>query len=82
MNKDLSELLDTLVDIKTKKEMHEFLKGILTEKELEEIPTRLTIVKLLKSGMPQHDIAKKLHIGVATVTRGAKELQKGRFQNV
>ncbi len=84
MNK--SSLLDALIDaflkIKTKKEMHEFLVGILTRAELEEIPTRLEIVKMLKAGVSQHEIAKKLNVGVGTVTRGSKELQEGRFKNV
>lgn len=60
----------------------DFFKGILTIKELEEIPMRLEIVKLLKKGVPQHEIAKRLGIGVATVTRGSKELKLGRFKNL
>ena len=81
-NAHLNELIDTLLSIKSQKEMKDFLSGILTPGELAEIPTRLQIVKLLKKGVPQHEIAEKLHIGVATVTRGSKEIQKGRFGNV
>ncbi len=43
--------------------MEDFLLGILTPKELEEIPTRLRIVKMLKKGIPQHNIAKELKRG-------------------
>ena len=43
---------------------------------------RNKIVKMLKAGVPQHQIAKELNIGVATVTRGSKEIQKGRFKVV
>lgn len=84
MSKDnqLDFLIDTLLSIKTRKEMFEFLLGIFTPQELEEIPTRLQIVKRLKQGMSQHRIAKELHVGVATVTRGSKEIQKGRFSNI
>lgn len=81
-NKELQELIQALLKIKTEKEMQEFLEGILTPKELLEIPTRLQIVKLIKKGISQHEIAEKLHIGVATVTRGSKEIQKGRFGNI
>lgn len=81
-NKALEELIDLLLNIKTKKEMEDFLLGILTPKELDEIPMRLRIVKMLKEGIPQHKIADELGIGVATVTRGSKELQKGRFKAV
>lgn len=84
MSKDtkLSFLVETLLKIKTGIEMQEFLKGIFTPQELEEIPTRLQIVKKLKEGIPQHQIAKELNVGVATVTRGSKEIQKGRFGNI
>lgn len=80
--KELNELIELLLNIKTKADMEDLLLGILTPKELEEIPTRLRIVKLLKKGISQHEIAQKLGIGVATVTRGSKELQKGRFKVV
>lgn len=75
-------LVKTLMEIKTKREMEDFLKGVLTPKELMEIPMRLEIVKMLKKGIAQHTIAEKLGIGVATVTRGSKELQKGRFKSI
>ena len=80
--KQLNDLIDILLTIKTKDEMENFLLGIFTPKELQEIPTRLSIVKMLKKGLSQHKIAEALRVGIATVTRGSKELQKGRFQNV
>lgn len=75
-------LIEQLMAIETKAEMEDFLRGILTPKEIEEIPMRLQIVKMLKAGVPQHQIAEELGIGVATVTRGSKEIQKGRFKVV
>jgi TrpR family trp operon transcriptional repressor len=81
-DKSLDFLVETLLQIKTDNEMQEFLKGIFTPQELDEIPTRLQIVKKLKQGIPQHQIAKELNVGVATVTRGSKEIQKGRFKNI
>lgn len=81
-DREINDLIDLLLSIKTKNEMEDFLLGILTPKELEEIPTRLRIVKMLKKGVPQHEIAEKLGIGVATVTRGSRELKKGRFKVV
>lgn len=81
-NKEFKALIDFLLKIKTEKEMNDFLQGILTPKELLEIPNRLAIVKMLKKDIAQHEIAEKLHVGIATVTRGSKEIQKGRFQNV
>lgn len=84
MSKDthLDFLINTILAIKSKTEMLEFLEGILTPQELEELPTRLQIVKKLKAGVAQHQIALEMGVGVATVTRGSKEIQKGRFRNI
>jgi len=68
--------------MRTKAEMLDFLFGILTPKELEELTTRLQIVKLLKKGLPHQEIARRLEVGVATVTRGSRELRMGRFKKV
>ena len=81
-NTQLNQLIDLLLSIKNKEEMEDFLLGILTPKELLEISTRLQIVKMLKSGIAQHEIAGKLGVGIATVTRGSKEIQLGRFKVV
>lgn len=81
-NKQLNELIDLLLTVKNKDDMENFLLGIFTPKELQEIPTRLCIVKMLKKGISQHKIAKDLKVGIATVTRGSKEIQLGRFRVV
>lgn len=78
----LKALVKELLLIKKPAAMEDFLYGLLTEKELREIPNRLEIVKLLKQGVPHHEIAEKLKVGVSTVTRGSKEIQKGRFKKV
>ena len=62
--------------------MRDFLFGILTPSELDEIVTRLQIVKLIKKGLPHQEIARRLKVGVATVTRGSRELRMGRFKNI
>lgn len=86
INKDISSQFDNLInkflEIDSKKEMEDFLRGILTDKELREIPNRLEIIKLLKKEISQHEIASRLGVGIATVTRGSKELKKGRFKYV
>lgn len=81
-NKELEEFINTLLNMNTKEKMRNFLEGVLTPKELLELPNRLAIVKMLKKGVSHHDVAGKLHVGVATVTRGSRELQKGRFKYV
>ncbi len=81
-NKQLQELIILLLTIKTEDKMEDFLLGIFTPKERLEIPMRLRIVKMLRQGIPQQEIAESLGVGVATVTRGSRELQKGRFKVV
>ena len=78
-NRYYNSLIEVLLSISSKKEMKKFLAGMLTPKELLEISVRLEIVKLLKKGIPQHQIASKLGVGIATVTRGSKEVAKGSF---
>jgi TrpR family transcriptional regulator, trp operon repressor len=81
MNEHLySELLDSLLYVKNKKELNALLHGLMTQKELEELPKRLEIFKLLKKGTTQHEIAHKVGVGIATVTRGSLELQRGNIQ--
>ncbi len=64
--------------------LNDFLDDILTTGEYEEIARRWQIIKMLEAGYAQRDIAEKLGVGVATVTRGAKELgdKKGGFRKV
>lgn len=78
----VEELLDAFLNIKSRSEMLDFLKGILTPTELDQLSTRLQIIKMLKNGMNQENIAKSLNVGIATVTRGSRELKMGRFKTV
>ncbi len=76
------QLIEAFLSVKPAKEMKDFLRGILTPRELEEITNRLQIVKMLKKGLAQEEIAGRLHVGVATVTRGSREIKMGRFKNI
>ncbi len=78
----MKELLAAIENLKTREEISDFLLGILTPKEIDEISRRLKIVRMLKKGIQHKVIAERLGVGVATVTRGSKELQKGRLQHV
>ena len=81
MNK-VGELVEAFLKNKSRTEMLDFLKGILTPSEFDELTTRLQIVKMLKKGLPHREIARRLEVGVATVTRGSRELRLGRFSRV
>jgi len=82
MNLYLRKLVGKLVKTSNKKDMVDLLEALFTPQELRSIPRRLEIIRLIKKGMPQHDIAKKLGVGIATVSRGANEVKLGRFKNV
>ena len=83
MNKKyFKELIQAVLGTNNEQDLKMFFRGLFTPKELEEISVRLQIVKLLKQGVPQRSIAKKLKVGIATVTRGSREIINNRFQNV
>ncbi len=73
----INELAKVIAHIHNTKRAEEFLLGILTPSEREEVARRLQILKLLKQGHSQWEVAKKLGVGIATVSRGAKELKYG-----
>ena len=77
--KQTTQLSTTFLKSKTPSEMSDFLEGILTPKEILELAQRIEIVKLLKSGMPQRQIAEKVGVGIATVSRGSREISRGKF---
>lgn len=81
-NKHVNKLVNVLLKINNQDAMLDLLKGLLTLNELEEIARRLQIVVLLKKGLSQREVAEKLKVGIATVTRGSKEIQQGRFSNI
>lgn len=80
MNKKLfQQFIATVSSLKTEEDFTRFFEAILSPNELKEIPTRLELVRLLKKGVSQREIAKTLKVGIATVTRGSIELKKGGF---
>ena len=81
-NNNIKQLVEALTKANNYDEMLDLLEGLLTVGELEEISIRLQIVKLLKSGVSQREISTKLKVGIATVTRGSREIKHGRFANI
>ena len=57
-------------------EMSMFLSTLLTPKERNDLGVRLEILRRLYKGEKQRSIAESLGVGIATVTRGARELQQ------
>ena len=74
------QLVTYLMSANNADALSEMLEALLTPSELHSISTRLEIARLLKAGVPQREIAKQLSVGIATVTRGSRELKNGRFR--
>jgi TrpR family trp operon transcriptional repressor len=71
------ELIEVIYKIsKDKNLLADFVRDILTPREFENISVRWEIVKRLAKGEHHQSIAEDLHLGVATVTRGSREMQK------
>lgn len=74
------DFIDIIDRIPSRELLADFLISVTTDKERSELPQRVEIVKRLIAGQPQQQIARDIGVGVATVTRGSKELQAGRFK--
>ena len=72
--KELIEILSKIA--KDKQLLADFVRDILTPREFENISVRWQIVKRLAKGEHHKSIAEDLHLGVATVTRGSREMRK------
>lgn len=71
------EVVEVVHKIARNKELlADFIKGILTPREFENLGIRWQIVKRLAKGEYQQGIAEELHLGVATITRGSREMRK------
>jgi len=71
------ELIEVIYKIaKDKQLLSDFMKDILTPREFDNIGVRWQIVKRLAKGEYHTAIAEDLHLGVATVTRGSREMRK------
>lgn len=70
-------LAKTFLKLKTEQEVANFLRDLLTIKEIEEFANRLEMARLLKQGMSYKAISKKLKVSTTTVTRTAHWLFRG-----
>lgn len=68
----MKDFVSALSAIKTEEEMQAFVQEIFTEKELSDFEKRWQLMKQLKEGKTQREIAKNLGISLCKVTRGNK----------
>ncbi|MDP6969455.1 MAG: Trp family transcriptional regulator [Gammaproteobacteria bacterium] len=78
-NIDLTEVANYLLAQQQLSDMTEALDALLTPYEQQELVHRLQIFTLLAAGVSQREVAKQVGVGIATVTRGSKAFQAGKF---
>lgn len=74
-NNQTKIITDVFMKIKDKSDFEGSLEDILTPAEREDIAERINILKMLKEGLSQREIAEKLGISITTVTRGNRILK-------
>jgi TrpR family trp operon transcriptional repressor len=76
MDNSLKEICNSVNQLPDVEQIEAFFKEILSEKELEDIQLRWELMKKLKEGESQRNIAKELHVSLCKITRGAKILKQ------
>lgn len=72
----LHKKLITALNDSSSKELKKIINALLTPSELDDISLRLEILKRLNAGETQRSISQSLGVGIATVTRGSRQLQQ------
>ncbi len=76
----MNTLIKLLQTIKSEHEARDFLESMFSPEEIETFEKRVDIIKLLLKKTAHREISTQLNVGIATVTRGAKELKLGHFK--
>lgn len=77
---NFKNFVDFIYSIRGYDDFLDFMDGITSDKDKENLPKRVEIVKKLLSGENQHAIAEELGVGVATVTKGSKLVANDYFK--
>lgn len=84
VKENLGELSRVLAETADPVLIESFLRCLLTPAETADIAARWALVKALKAGISQREIAKNLGISLCKITRGSRELKKpgSSFQKI
>ena len=75
--KEMRELFDAILTLKTRAEVERFLRDLCTLAELEAMAHRWAVARLVDRGLPYTEIAERTGASTATVTRVAHWLRHG-----
>lgn len=79
MKKDFDDSLKIVAElfssISNKKDLQNLLEDLLTPKEVIEVSERVKIIKYLKEGLTQREVADKMWVSITTVNRWSRILK-------
>jgi TrpR family trp operon transcriptional repressor len=76
VKENIQELCRVLAEVEDRQLLEAFLGCLLTPSEMADIAARWALVKALREGTPQREIAKNLGLSLCKITRGSRELKK------
>jgi len=76
VEEEMKELCRALASTGDSELLGAFLSCLLTPAEIADIASRWALVKALREGTPQREIAKNLGVSLCKITRGSRELKK------
>ena len=74
------KVLGFISSARSQTDLKDFLIGLTTPYERRIFSKRIEIVERLLLGQTHLRIAKELGVGISTVSRGSRELQRGHFR--
>lgn len=72
----IKHLVNHLLAQDSPEALEKALGDLLTASELDDVARRLQIIEMLAEGIPQRQIAERLGVGIATVSRGSNVLKR------
>jgi TrpR family trp operon transcriptional repressor len=76
VEENIREVSRLLAETADRELIESFLRCLLTPAETADIAARWALVKDLKKGVAQREIAKNLGVSLCKITRGSRELKK------
>ena len=76
IGENVNELCRALAATGDRELLESFLRCLLTPAELADVASRWALVKALREGLPQREIARNLGLSLCKITRGSRELKK------